>query len=72
LAAVLKNQTKKQTELLKAAIFRTFNELQSDDKQPSSLIQWAKENPKEFNTGLLTCMLPRPSPGAIGSSMRAL
>ena len=48
-----------RTEALKAAIFRTFNELQ-EDGQPWSLIAWARENPKEFYTGLLPRLLPKP------------
>jgi hypothetical protein len=58
LGAILK--TKKETEVLKAAIFRTFNELQEDPEQPYSLIEWAKANPKEFYTGLLPRLLPKP------------
>ena len=50
---------KEQTEALRAAIFRTFNELQVGD-QPHSLIRWARDNPKEFYTGLLPRLLPKP------------
>ena len=53
------SKSKQQTEALKAAIFRTFNELQVEG-QPFSLIQWARENPKEFYTGLLPRLLPKP------------
>jgi hypothetical protein len=54
----ISNRTQ-QTNALKNAIFRTFNELQAED-QPYSLIEWAKQNPKEFYTGLLPRILPKP------------
>jgi hypothetical protein len=53
-----------QTSALKAAIFRTFNEMQLPDEdgnpRPHSLIAWASANPKEFYTGLLPRLLPKP------------
>lgn len=50
---------RKQAQALKEAIFRTFNELQ-EDGQPYSLLAWAKQNPKEFYTGLLPRVIPKP------------
>jgi hypothetical protein len=58
LTGVLTSQ-RAQTEALKAAIRRTFNELQVEG-EPYSLIEWAKANPKEFYTGLLPRILPKP------------
>jgi hypothetical protein len=55
----ISRQTKQQAEALKAAIFRTFNELQ-EDGQPHSLIAWARANPGAFYTSVLPRILPKP------------
>lgn len=55
---------RQQADALKGAIFRTFNELQEPgpdgQPMPHSLIAWAQANPKEFYTGLLPRLLPKP------------
>ena len=55
----MKKTTREQTQALRDAIFRTFNELQEDGR-PYSLVNWAKENPREFYTGLLPRVIPKP------------
>ena len=55
----MKKTTREQTQALRDAIFRTFNELQEDDR-PYSLVNWARENPKDFYTGLLPRVIPKP------------
>lgn len=58
-------KSKAQAEALKGAIFRTFNEMQEVNREtgrpePWSLIEWAHANPKEFYTGLLPRVIPKP------------